>query len=112
MKPAPPVTSRLRTRHFSEYATQILPPVNWRDAKRRERRTLVENAESRPLRRRRILRSHDGGYLDSCGQQSHGGRLFGNRDREVVPAGNAGIGPVECAGNIRRACEAPEYVGY
>src|ERR1043166_10172919 len=48
---------------------------------------------------------------DASGQQTQGDTLFLDRDGEVIPAGNPGIGPVVDPRQIGPAYHRPERVG-
>src|SRR5581483_8068967 len=110
MKPAPPVTSNLAMFHLLEHAPQPFAPVNRRKAHRSQGR-FVQYTVRRPA---------CGGWIVLCGNWNDGSvvrsqvelsPLLCNRDREVVPARNAGIGPVVDSSDFRHLDDLPKRLG-
>ena len=119
MKPAAPVTSSLRVMEFPlsvvfeivEHRAQRRAPVPARRGQQRQRGTLVEHAVGGAARRRGIVL---GAYrLDRhrALQQPARQRLLLDRHREVIPAGDAEIGPVQDALHFRPQRELPQGAG-
>src|ERR1700682_378185 len=93
MNPAPPVTRRLPTAELSEDGSQAAAPMKLLDAERGER-ALVQHAVARPTGGRRVLFRRYRTDRHRRRQQTHWRGLLSDRNRVIIPAGNACVGPM------------------
>ena len=105
MKPAPPVTSRCtHACSSSRLAADWCASAAALSPSALPGRRLVEHAVRGPPRRRRIIaRSRSAARRRTCVSRPQRARLFGDRHGEVVPARDAGVGPVRMPGSSGRA---------
>src|SRR5688572_25511420 len=106
MKPAPPVTSNLRTANFSDDFPQSPPPMHGGNTERAKGGRLVEQAVRRPLRRRWIFMRRDRRDLYDGRNDTGGSRLLRDGDSKVVPARDSRVRPVENPAGSSR-CKGP-----
>src|ERR1041384_7567652 len=111
MKPAPPVTRRLRRMNLSQHPPQVDPPMRGSHAERPRRVRGVQHTEGWPLCRAWKVAAGDRVDWNASGQQTQGETLLLDREGEVIPAGNPGIRPVVDAEQVGPACRRPERVG-